>query len=102
VHLGLGADGHTASLVGGDPVLDVLDRPVAVTRLYQGFRRMTLTFPVLDSARCVVFVVSGAEKAGALSAVRAGDTSVPAARIRASDVRFFCDPEAATEVENRL
>jgi 6-phosphogluconolactonase len=102
VHLGLGADGHTASLVPGDPVLDVVDRPVAVTRLYEGYRRMTLTYPALDAARCIVFVVSGPEKARAVAAVRAGDTSAPAARIGASDVRFFCDAEAAAKVENSL
>ena len=63
IHLGLGADGHTASLVPGDAVLDVRDRDVAITgAVYQGRRRMTLTFPVLDRARQILWVVAGAER----------------------------------------
>src|SRR5207249_3367067 len=68
VHLGIGPDGHTASLVPGDPVLEARDRSVAVTGAYQGYRRMTLTYPVLDAARCVVIVASGASKARAVAA----------------------------------
>ena len=64
VHLGLGPDGHTASLVPGDPVLDVRDRLVAVTGVYQGRRRMTLTYPALDEARQIVWLVTGEAKAG--------------------------------------
>ncbi len=94
VHLGIGPDGHTASLVPGDPVLDVIDRWVAVTRLYEGYRRMTLTFPVLNAARRIVIVASGEAKAGAVAALRAGDESIPAARIRAADVTLVIDPAA--------
>ena len=64
VHLGLGADGHTASLVPGDPVLDVTDADVALTGVYQGRRRMTLTYPILDRARRILWVVTGSDKAG--------------------------------------
>ncbi len=74
VHLGLGPDGHTASLVPGDPVLDVTDRLVAVTREYQGYRRMTLTYPALEAAREIVWLVTGAEKRDVLGRVFAGDT----------------------------
>ena len=59
VHLGLGPDGHTASLVPGDPVLDVTDADVALTGAYQGRRRMTLTYPVLNRARRILWVVTG-------------------------------------------
>ncbi len=62
MHLGLGPDGHTASLVPGDPVLQVTDADVALTAPYQGHPRMTLTYPVLDRARRVLWVVTGAEK----------------------------------------
>ena len=81
VHLGLGSDGHTASLVPGDPVLDVRDRLVAVTREYEGYRRMTLTYPALEKAREVVWLVTGESKRDALSRLLAGDPSIPAARI---------------------
>ncbi len=81
VHLGLGADGHTASLIPGDPVLGVRDRLVAVTREYEGYRRMTLTYPALESAREVVWLVTGESKRDALSRLLARDPSIPAARI---------------------
>ena len=67
VHLGLGPDGHTASLVPGDPVLDVTDADVALTGVYQGRRRMTLTYPILNRARRVLWVVTGSDKAGLLA-----------------------------------
>lgn len=85
VHLGLGADGHTASLFPGDPVLDVADRDVAATAgAHAGFVRVTLTLPALSRARCVVFVASGAEKTPALARLLAGDASVPASRVAAA------------------
>ena len=73
VHLGLGPDGHTASLVPGDPVLDVDDADVALTGIYQGWRRMTLTYPILNRARRVLWLVTGAEKAAMLARLRDGD-----------------------------
>ena len=81
VHLGLGPDGHTASLVPGDPVLAVDDALVALTGEYQGRRRMTLTYPALGAARELVWLVTGEEKREAPAALLAGDTSSPAARI---------------------
>lgn len=80
-HLGLGPDGHTASLVPGDPVLDVTDADVALTGLYQGRRRMTLTYPMLNRSRRILWLVTGGEKAEMLSRLRAGDRSIPAGRI---------------------
>jgi 6-phosphogluconolactonase len=94
VHLGLGADGHTASLVPGDPVLDVADRDVALTRLYEGRRRMTLTYPALDRARCVLWLVTGEDKVDSLRRLRAGDRTIPAGRVRSSDALVLADTAA--------
>ena len=77
IHLGLGPDGHTASLVPGDAVLNVLDRDVALTDVYQGRRRMTLTYPTLNKARLVLWLVTGEDKIDALQRLRAGDRSIP-------------------------
>jgi 6-phosphogluconolactonase len=98
VHLGLGPDGHTASLVPGDPVLDVTDRSVATTKKAGKFRRITLTYPVIDAARLVVFVVCGREKADAVKQVIQGDPAVPAARISNGNVLLLLDAEAASRI----
>jgi 6-phosphogluconolactonase len=94
-HLGLGPDGHTASLVPGDPVLDVMDRDVALTvGTYQGRRRMTLTYPALDRARRILWLVTGDDKAGMLERLRAGDRSIPAGRVRRDDALVLADHAA--------
>jgi 6-phosphogluconolactonase len=85
VHLGLGADGHTASLVPGDPVLDVRDRDVAVTGVYEGRRRMTLTYPGLSRAERAICLVTGSEKRDALRKLIVGDPSIPATLVPISD-----------------
>jgi 6-phosphogluconolactonase len=95
VHLGLGPDGHTASLVPGDPVLDVTDRDVAVTGEYQGRLRMTLTYPPLDRSRHVLWLVTGEDKVDALRRLRAGDPSIPAGRVRAENALVVADAAAA-------
>jgi 6-phosphogluconolactonase len=95
VHLGLGPDGHTASLVPGDPVLHVVDADVAVTGVYQGRRRMTLTFPIIDRSRRVLWVVTGQEKALALRSLLNGDSSIPAGRVRREDALVIADEAAA-------
>ena len=95
VHLGLGPDGHTASLVPGDPVLDVTDRLVAVTGAYQGRQRMTLTYSGLARARRVLWLVTGADKVDALRRLRAGDRSIPAGRVTAPDAVLIADAAAA-------
>lgn len=97
VHLGLGPDGHTASLVPGDPALDVTAEDVALTGTYQGHRRMTLTYPALNRARRVLWLVTGADKAVMLKRLRAGDVSIPAARVRAAQADVFADADAARE-----
>jgi 6-phosphogluconolactonase len=93
-HLGLGPDGHTASLVPNDPVLDVSDRDVAVTGIYQNRRRMTLTYPMLNRAHRILFVVTGPEKARMLARFRDGDASIPAGRIRRDDALVIADRAA--------
>jgi 6-phosphogluconolactonase len=91
IHLGLGPDGHTASLVPGDPVLEVSDRAVALTGIYMGRRRMTLTYPTLNSARQVLWLVTGEDKVDALARLRAGDRSIPAARVSAGAQLIVAD-----------
>jgi len=96
VHLGLGPDGHTASLVPGDPVLEVTDRLVAPTGgEYQGRRRMTLTYPALADARRLFWLVAGEDKRDALAKLLAGDPSIPAGRVEASDAVVLTDRAAA-------
>ena len=95
VHLGLGADGHTASLVPGDPVLDVTDADVALAGPYLGRRRMTLTYAAIDRARRVLWLVTGAEKAGVLGQLRAADRSIPAGRVRQDRAVVLADRSAA-------
>jgi len=95
VHLGLGPDGHTASLVPGDPALAVADAAVALTETYQGRGRMTLTFPVLDRARCVLWVVTGAEKVPMLARLVRSDCAIPAGRVAQERAMILADAAAA-------
>jgi 6-phosphogluconolactonase len=98
VHLGLGPDGHTASLVPGDPVLEVDDRRVAITTNdYQGHRRMTLTYPALAEARQILFLVTGEEKREPLQKVIAADPSVPAGRVHNDAITIVADQSAAPQ-----
>jgi 6-phosphogluconolactonase len=94
-HLGLGPDGHTASLVPGDPVLDVAGADVAVTGVYQGRRRITLTYPVLNRSRRILWLVSGGEKAGMLVRLRDGDPLIPAGRVCQDRAVVLADRAAA-------
>lgn len=96
VHLGLGPDGHTASLVPGDAVLGVRDVDVALTAgTYQNRRRMTLTYPLIDRARQILWVVTGAEKIEALRRLRAADASIPGGRVRQERALVIADRAAA-------
>ncbi len=95
VHLGLGPDGHTASLVPGDPVLDVTNVDVATTGIYQGRRRMTVTYPVLNRARCIVWLVMGSDKHEPLMKLQRADHSIPAGRVRQDAAMLFADRAAA-------
>lgn len=97
VHLGLGADGHTASLVPNDPVLEVKDSAVAVTGSYQGRRRMTLTFPVLNRTSQILWVVTGSEKAPMLGRLLKQDPQIPAGRVNAERALVLADEAAAAQ-----
>jgi 6-phosphogluconolactonase len=97
IHLGIGADGHTASLVPGDPVLEVLDRDVALTGPYMGLSRMTLTYPVLDRARALLWLVTGEEKHDALGRLLKADESIPAARVVRANALIVADAQAADD-----
>src|SRR6266550_8132598 len=98
VHLGLGPDGHTASLVPGDPVLDIVDADVSLTGVYQGRRRMTLTYPILNRARRILWVVTGSEKVEMLNRLLNGDEAIPAGRIRRDRALLLADRAAAEKL----
>lgn len=98
VVLGLGADGHTASLVPGDAALDIRDADVAVTAPYQGRRRMTLTFPVINRARHILWLVTGADKAEMLARLVQADPALPASRVRRASALLLADRAAAARL----
>jgi 6-phosphogluconolactonase len=95
VHLGLGPDGHTASLVPGDPVLDTTDHLVAITGEYQGRQRMTLTYRALARADQILWLVTGDDKKAPLAKLLAGDQSIPAGRVKAAHSLVLADAAAA-------
>lgn len=94
IQLGLGGDGHTASLVPGDPVLDVDDRDVAVTDLYKGYRRVTLTYPAINRSRRILWLVAGPDKAEAFARLVAADLRIPAGRVARERALLFADAQA--------
>jgi 6-phosphogluconolactonase len=94
-HLGMGPDGHTASLVPGDPVLTVTNADVALTAAYMGRRRMTLTYPILNRSRRILFLVTGKEKVNTLPKLLAADNSIPSGRIRLDNAVILADRDAA-------
>jgi 6-phosphogluconolactonase len=96
-HLGLGPDGHTASLVPGDPVLNVTDADVGLTAVYMGHRRMTLTYPILNRSRKILWLVTGSEKVAMLPRLRAGDVTIPAGRISREQAVVLADRATAGE-----
>lgn len=98
VHLGLGDDGHTASWPPGDPVADAADTDVAVVGPYRGHRRMTLTPPVVNRARRILWLVSGADKAGAVEGLVAGDGRLPASRVSSENAILMLDRAAASKL----
>lgn len=95
VHLGLGPDGHTASLIPGDPVLSVVDRLVALTGVYHDERRMTLTYRAIARANQLLWLVAGDEKRAPLAKLLAGDESIPAGRVVAASSLVMADAAAS-------
>ena len=94
-HLGLGDDGHTASLVPGDRALAITDTDVCLTGEYRGHRRMTLTYPIINRARCRLWLANGADKGPMLARLHAGDTGIPAGRVARAGTVVCCDAGAA-------
>ena len=95
VHLGLGEDGHTASLLPGDAALQVSNADVALSGPYQGHRRMTLTYPALNRARARLWLVTGASKRAMVARLRSGDLSIPAGRVEPARALLLVDRDAA-------
>ena len=94
VHLGLGPDGHTATLIPGDPVLSEVDRLVALTGVYHDERRMTLTYPAIARANQLLWLIAGVEKRTPLAQLLAGDESIPAGRVVAASSLVMADATA--------
>lgn len=101
VHLGLGADGHTASLFPGSPLVAERKRDVVVTEPHLGRRRMTLTLRVLNRARRILWLVTGADKRTALAGLIAGDARVVGSRVRRDGALVLADAEAAADLALR-
>ena len=99
VHLGLGSDGHTASLIPADPILKVTQTDVGTTGEYQGRRRMTLTYPAINRARQILWLVTGAGKAEMVSRMIDADAAIPAGRIRQSAAILIADDAAGSHLE---
>jgi 6-phosphogluconolactonase len=97
VHLGLGQDGHTASLIPGDPVLDVSDKDVGLTGIYQGRNRLTLTYPIINRARKILWLITGSEKSEMLQRLLDSDLSIPAGRISQEHAIVLTDKDAANQ-----
>jgi 6-phosphogluconolactonase len=97
VHLGLGPDGHTASLVPGDPVLDITGKDVATTGIYLGRKRLTLTFPIINRARMILWLITGSEKNEMLHRLLESDPSIPAGRISREHALILTDKDAVTK-----
>ena len=100
-HLGMGPDGHTASLVPDDPVLDVSNADVALTGIYMGRRRMTLTFPIINRSRRILWLITGSEKVPMFARLRQADPTIPAGRISQTQALIMADRAATGQMDTR-
>src|ERR1035438_7874914 len=100
-HLGMGPDGHTASLVPGDSVLKVTNADVGLTGVYVGRRRMTLTYPVLNRSRRILWLMAGSDKVAMLPRLLEGDTTIPAGRISRDQAVVLADRAAAANAKSK-
>ena len=102
VHLGLGSDGHCASLVPGDPALQVMNADTAATAPYQGHERVTMTYPLLNRSSCVVWLVTGESKRDALSALLSDDPKIPASHVRCKRSIIVADQSAVSGADQSV
>jgi 6-phosphogluconolactonase len=102
VHLGLGADGHTASLIPGDPILDMQGIDVGMTGIYQGRRRMTLTYPIINRSGKILWLVTGHEKCEMLKRLCEGDVTIPAGRVTRDHALVLADRVAAESLKQNF
>ncbi len=100
VHLGLGGDGHTASLMPGDTALDISHADVAISAIHHGWRRMTLTYPIINRARAILWLVTGEEKSAMVSQLLHGDGTIPAGGVTRTSALLLLDTAAASEIEH--
>ncbi|MEX2122559.1 MAG: 6-phosphogluconolactonase [Woeseia sp.] len=98
VHLGIGADGHTASLFADDAPLHDTRHWVGVSRRHEGHRRLTLTLPVLNRAQSVVWFAVGASRRAVLARLHAGDPEIPASHVQRERAVCFTDLAAAPAI----
>lgn len=98
VHLGLGEDGHTASLVPDDPILQVEDRDVAITGTYSGRQRMTLTYSIINRARHILWLITGDAKTSMLDRMIQGDRRIPAGRVSQRQATVVADTAALSGI----
>src|SRR6202042_1561882 len=98
LQLGLGDDGHTASLAPGDPVLEVVDRDIWYVESFNGLARMTMTYPLLDGTRRLLWLAVGSTKAEMCRRLVAADVTIPAGRVKQEGAILVLDDDAGVSL----